>query len=147
MNESEYLETRVEDQIKWYDAKSNYNQKCYKLLRFIEIVAATSIPFLTGYVTDTKPVFRTVVGLLGLVIAIIAGVVSLLRFQENWIGYRTTCESIKHERYLFLTRTEPYNADEPFPLLVQRIESMISKENTTWAKYILPQKKEARNAK
>ncbi len=145
MDEAEYLKTRVDGQIDYYDKKSQYHQKWYKGLRIVEIVAAASIPFLVGYITDTEPLFRTVVGLLGLSIAVITAVVSLCQFHENWVEYRTTCESLKHEKFLFLTRTEPYNVDTPFPLLVQRVESMISKENTTWSQYIRPQKKEAKH--
>jgi len=145
MDEAEYLKTRVDGQIGWYDKMSQYHQKWYKGLRIIEIVAAASIPFLVGYITDTEHLFRTVVGLLGLTIAVITAVVSLCQFQENWVEYRTTCESLKHEKFLFLTGTEPYNVDTPFPLLVQRVESMISKENTTWSQYIRPQKKEAKH--
>lgn len=84
-------------------------------------------------------------GILGLAIAVITAVVSLCQFQENWVEYRTTCESLKHEKFLFLTKTEPYNVDTPFPLLVQHIESMISKENTTWSQCIRPQKKEVKH--
>ncbi|HFC76762.1 MAG TPA: DUF4231 domain-containing protein, partial [Candidatus Moranbacteria bacterium] len=51
-------------------------------------------------------------------------------------------ESLKHEKYLFLTKSEPYDIDEPFKLLVQRVESLISKENTNWSNYMKkPQKK------
>lgn len=145
MDESEYLKTRVDGQIGWYDKKSCYHQKWYKGLRIVEIVAAASIPFLVGYITDTELFFRIIVGLLGLAIAVITAVVSLCQFQENWVEYRTTCESLKHEKFLFLTKTEPYNVDTPFPLLVQRVESMISKENTMWSQYIRPQKKEVKH--
>lgn len=143
MEEPEYLKTRVDGQIDWYNKKSQYNQRWYKSLRIVEIVAATSIPFLVGYITDTEPFFRTVVGFLGLAVAVVTAVVSLCQFHENWVEYRTTCESLKHEKFLFVTKTEPYNVDTPFPLLVQRVESMISRENTTWTHYIRPQKKEA----
>ncbi len=145
MNEAEFLKTRVDDQISWYDMKSHYHQKWYRGLRVVEIVAAASIPFLAGYISDAAPLFRTFVGLLGLAVAVITGVVSLCQFQENWVQYRTTCESLKHEKFLFLTKTEPYNVDTPFPLLVQRVEAMISKENTTWSQYIRPQTKEAKH--
>ena len=145
MDEAEYLKTRVDGQIGWYNNKSRYHQKWYKGLRIVEIVAAASIPFLVGYITDTELLFRTVVGFLGLAIAVITAVVSLCQFQENWVEYRTTCESLKHEKFLFVTKTEPYNVDTPFPLLVQRVESTISKENKTWSQYIRPQKKEAKH--
>lgn len=139
MDETDYLKTRVDDQINWYDVKSRHSQLWYKALRIVEIVAAASIPFLTGYVTDATPYFRTAVGLLGVLVAIIVAVIGLFQFQESWVEYRSTCESLKHEKFLFITRTEPYNVDAPFPLLVQRVESMISKENTTWSQYTQPQ--------
>jgi hypothetical protein len=34
------------------------------------------------------------------------------------------------------TSAEPYKVDDPFGLFVQRVESLISKENTTWSQYI-----------
>jgi hypothetical protein len=75
-------------------------------------------------------------GILGAAVVIIASFVSLNQYQENWIQYRATCETLRHEKYLFLTHTEPYNSDNPFPLFVQRIESLISKENTAWSQYM-----------
>ena len=136
MNQDEYIKNRLDDQIRWYDGKSQWNQKKYKQLRVFEFVAAASIPFLTGYMTVNAPFISFTVGLLGLIIAAITGVVTLYKFQENWVEYRTTCESLKHEKHLFLTKVEPYDGDEPFPLFVQRVESLISKENTNWTQYM-----------
>jgi len=72
----------------------------------------------------------------GAIIAIVSGVLGLYKFQENWLEFRTTAESLKHEKYLYLTNSEPYNADEPLNLLVSRVETLISKENTNWAQYM-----------
>jgi len=95
--------------------------------------------------SDKTPAIQVVVGFLGFIIAIIAGVVALYEFQENWVEYRTTCESLRHEKYLFLTQTEPYNVDNPFPLFVQRVESLVSTENTKWSQLIRAPKKERKN--
>lgn len=135
MNEKDYLEQRLDDQIAWYDRKSWSNQTMHKRLRLLEVVAAATIPLLSGYV-QTRPIFQALVGLLGLVVAVIAGIISLYQFQENWIAYRATCESLKHEKFLYLTRTDPYNVSEPLPLLVQRVEGLISKEHTNWTQYV-----------
>lgn len=142
MDEAEYIKTRVDGQIEWYDKKSQYHKTWYTWLRIIEIIAAALIPFLVGYIACGDILFRTVVGLLGVVVAVITAIVSLCQFQENWVEYRTTCESLRHEKYLFETKTEPYDVDSPFSLFVQRVESLISKENSTWSQYIRPQKKE-----
>jgi uncharacterized protein DUF4231 len=104
-------------------------------LRIVEIVAAASIPLLAGYADTVAPI-KLVVGGLGLLVAVIAGVLGLYQFQELWTGYRTTCEALKQEKYLFLTKTQPYDQHEPFPLFVQRIENVISKEHANWAQYM-----------
>jgi len=144
-SQEEYLKVRVDDQISWYDKKSQSNQKWYKWLRVIEIVAATSIPFVAGYMEEGIVWAKVIVGVLGLIVAIITAVVGLYNFQEHWVEYRTTCESLKHEKYLFLTTTEPYNIDDPFTLFVKRIESLISTENTKWSQHVRTQKKEKKD--
>ena len=104
LNQDDYIKDRVDGQIEWYDRKSGMNQRWFRWLRIVEIIAAASIPLLVGY-ADSIPEFKVVVGILGLLIAVIAGVLGLYQFQENWNGYRTTCEALKQEKYLFLTKT------------------------------------------
>lgn len=134
MNEDEYISSRVDDQIGWYDRKSKTAQRWFKGLRAIEVVSAAAIPLIAGFAVDPFPV-TLVVGVLGALIAVISSLVSLNQFQENWTEYRTTCESLKHEKFLFLTKAEPYHEDEKFRLFVQRVESLISKENSAWSQY------------
>jgi hypothetical protein len=133
MDEGAYLEERLEDQIGWYDRKSQRNQKTFKYLRIAEIVAAGSIPFLVGYVHAAESKMKFVVGLLGVAVAVIAGIISLCKFQEHWIEYRTTCETLKHHKYLYLTKSAPYDEERAFHVLVENVESLISKENSNWS--------------
>lgn len=133
--EAEYFEQRLDDQINWYDKKSSSNQKWYKRLRLAEIVFASTIPLLAGY-TQTKGYETQVglaIGIIGLIVAVLAGVMSLYRFQENWNEYRANAEALKQEKYLYLARVEPYNCDQPFELLVQRVEALLKSETTGWA--------------
>jgi len=139
MNQNEYTEKRLDPQIRWYDKKAQSNKHCYKGLRILEIIIAAFIPFLTGYMTGPA-LLKFTIGSLGLLIVIITGIVSLCKLQENWIEFRTTYESLTHEKYLFETKTEPYNTEDPFLLLVQRVETLISKENTNWARYVTAKK-------
>lgn len=132
MDEQEYLASRLDDQIAWYDRKSQAAQKGYQRLRAFEIVGAAIVPFLAAYAAESGAV-RAALGILGVLLAAGAGLLSLHQYQERWLEYRTTCESLRHEKYLFMTRTDPYDRAEPFKLLVQRVESLISKENSAWA--------------
>ncbi len=67
---------------------------------------------------------------------VIAAIISLNQLQENGVKYQTTCEALKHEKFLYLTRAEPYQAEAPFPLFAQRVESLISKENSDWSQCV-----------
>ncbi len=119
---------RLEDQIVWYDRKSIFHQRWYKTLKFIEIATAAVIPLAAGlgwsvYVTGT----------LGVLVVILEGLQSLNQFHHNWITYRSTCEELKHEKYLWLAKAGDYaNTEHPDMLLAERIESLISREHTRW---------------
>jgi hypothetical protein len=52
----EYIEQRLNDQIGWYDRKSVTNQRWFRRLRFAEIVAAATIPFLSGFAGNSLPI-------------------------------------------------------------------------------------------
>jgi len=142
MDEDKYIKERLDDQIDWYSNKSKRSQNWFKTLRVVEIIAAATIPFLAGYVTDSAPELKIVIGLLGVVIAFVAGIISLNKFQEIWIEYRTTSETLKHHKYLFLTKSAPYDKDDSFQTLVQTVEALISKENSNWNNYIKQTEKE-----
>ena len=134
MNQDEYIKNRVDDQIEWYNKKSSLNQSWFRRLRIIEIVAAALIPLLAAYAD--WDLLKIVVAALGLVIAVIAGILGLFQFQENWTSCRSTCESLKQEKFLFLTRTGSYDQKEPFPLFVQRVEGLMAKEHSAWAQSV-----------
>jgi len=136
MNEEAYIKERLDDQIDWYSQKSKRGQNWFKSLRAIEIIAAASIPLLAGYATDAKPELIVIIGLLGVIIAFVAGFISLNKFQEIWIEYRTTSETLKHHKYLFLTKSSPYDTEDAFHALVHTVEALISKENSDWNNYI-----------
>ena len=145
MNEEEYLDKRLEDQINWYSRKSQFNQRWHKRLRLIEIVLASIIPFLAG-MKNNIPYSEWIIGGLGVIIAGTAAAISLYKLQENWIQYRTTAETLKHEKFLYLTKTTPYTSENSFTQLVQRVESLISKENYQWDMYAKKQEKLTSNA-
>lgn len=140
MTPEEYIEKRLDDQIGWYGRESRNAQKIFKRLRLAEIAAAALIPFLSGVLISDPKLFLTgnvIIGLLGITVAMIAGFLSLGRHQEHWIEYRAVCEGLKREKFLFETKVDPYASTDAFPLLVQRVEALVSKENTHWAHYML----------
>lgn len=136
----EYFQKRLDEQINWYDKKSINAQKTYKTYQTIEIVSAALIPLLSGYVADHY-LIPFAISFLGAIILICASLSRLGKHHENWLKYRETCELLKHEKYLFLTSTSPYE-EQPFQLLTERVESIISSENINWSQLATNDKKE-----
>lgn len=136
MDQQQYMVQRVEDQISWYDKKSRWNQKWYKRLRMLEITVAVLIPLFAGLLSISNIYTKLLIGISGVIVAVVASTLNLYKFQENWIEYRATTEMLRHEKYLYLTHSGPDAEKVSFSTFVERIESLISKENTNWAQYI-----------
>jgi hypothetical protein len=131
MNEEEYLKQRLEEQIRWYSTNSAANKNRYQFLKTAEIIISVIIPFLTGYLKENEAL-KYLIGILGCLVAIIAGLLVLYKYQEKWIEYRSTEESLKHEKYMYLSGSGPYKTDASLANLVERVEYLISKENSNW---------------
>ena len=121
---------RLEDQIAWYDRKSLFNQRTFKRIKTIEIVGAAVIPWLAAF---NLPRVGWVTGGLGVLITVLEGLLHLNQYQQNWTAYRSTCEALTHEKYLYLGNASPYaNLADPRALLAERIEMLVSQEHAKW---------------
>jgi hypothetical protein len=119
---------RLEDQIDWYDRKSGDAQRWFKRLKLVELVGAGAVP-----VTVAVGAPGWTAAVLGSVIVVLAGAQQLYQHQEHWITYRSTCEALRHERYLYLASAGPYaSASNPHALLAERIEGLVSQEHAKW---------------
>ena len=122
---------RLENQIDWYDRKSRSARRMYKRIKIIEILSAAAIPFLAAL---TFPHDKLVTAGLGVLITVLEGLLHLNQYQQNWTTYRSTCEALKHEKYVYLASAGPYaNASAAHALLAERIESTVSQEHAQWS--------------
>jgi hypothetical protein len=128
---------RLKDQIGWYDRRSRSNQSWYKILKITVVAIAALIPLLSGLQLPFPSfggVPAWVLGALGAAIAVIEGIQQINQYHANWISYRSTCEALKHEKYLYLANAGPYAGTVgPHRLLAERVESLVSQEHAKWA--------------
>jgi hypothetical protein len=126
---------RLEDQIGWYDRKSQTAQRRYKILKLAQVIIAGLIPLLAVFPIP-EPQSKWVTAILGLLVLIIEAVQQLNQDQQNWLAYRSTCEALKHEKYLHLASAGPYadaeSNERRLALLADRIEGLISQEHAKW---------------
>lgn len=122
---------RLKDSLDWYCANSSRNKSWYQNLRFITILSAAMIPFLS---TNAQiPVGHQISAVLGVLIAVMEGVQQLKQFHENWVSYRATEEALKREQYLYLAKAGSYRGlDASAQLLAERVEALVSSEETKW---------------
>jgi hypothetical protein len=131
MNQHEYLDKRVSDQINWMEMKSKKAQQRYKGLKLTEIIAAALIPTVAG-IPPLHPYLPVITGCLGFLIVVINGLQQLQRYHENWLAYRSSSEALKRERILFEAGTSPYKGDEAYEKFVQNFEALLADENKIW---------------
>lgn len=119
---------RLEQQIRWYDTKSQSAQHYYKWAKILEFSFAGLIPFLAS-------TSSCITAALGILIIVLEGLQHVNQWSHNWITYRSTCEALRHEKYLYIGRSVVYagmSDEEAKKVLVERVESLISTEHAKW---------------
>ncbi|MCL0075714.1 DUF4231 domain-containing protein [Dehalococcoidia bacterium] len=146
MNKEEfhkYLKSRYKDQIAWYGRKSVWNRRAYQIFQWTAIILSASTPVLIVIGEGWVKWLAVVVAAL---VAISTAALKTFKYQENWISYRTTAETLKKQIHFYEASIQGYeNVEDKEALFVERVESLISRENTLWL--ITHEKKEHPNRK
>jgi hypothetical protein len=67
------------------------------------------------------------------IVAILTTGIKTFKFQENWINYRTTCETLKKEIHFYSAGIDDYaSVEDKETKFIERVEALISRENTLW---------------
>lgn len=127
----DYLKKRYEPEIKWYDEKS----KSHKYLASILQISIITFSALTPVFAALELKILTII--FSSLAAILVGTLKYFKFEELWQNYRTTCETMKKEKVMYEARVNIYEfSKEPEKLFIERLESLISKENTAWIQLV-----------
>jgi hypothetical protein len=122
-----YKAERYEAEIECYSEKSRLNKRMYYFLQSAIIVLAAVTPILAVLSLRWPTTISSAL------IAIAAGLVKFMKFEENWVNYRTICETLKKEIHLMEAGLSDYaEAADRQQLFVERVESLISREHTLW---------------
>lgn len=123
---------RLQNQLDWYDRKSQHCQRWYKRLKIAQVALAVLIPTTTLLPGDAPKWASSIAGCL---IAVLEAIQQINQYSTLWVTYRSTAERLKHEKYLFLSAAGPYKGlPEPDRLvaLAERIEEHVSAEHANW---------------
>lgn len=122
---------RLDDQIAWLDRKSSEQQRRYRRLKVVSIGAAALVPLVTSI-----DGYAFVAGALGVVVVIVEGLLHVNQHHEHWLRYRSSCESLRHEKYLYLARAGRYEGQSDGQALRQlavHVELLLAREGEQWA--------------
>ena len=132
MNIENYINERIDSQIRWYSVKSAKNKRDYFVLITSQIVLAAILPVITNLEFKSEIISKNLlISLIGVAIVIITGVLSISKSQEKWVNYRKTSERLKQEKYKFLSSSLDYQEDN-FQEFVRMIEDILTGEVSSW---------------
>ena len=127
-----YLKERYECQVKWYDKRSSRNKRYSHGFQWTAIIISASVPVLVTLMPSSQWITIITI-ILSIVLAIATASLKAFKFEENWISYRTVAETLKKEKYYYdAGSTEYATTEDKKRLFVERVEALISSENTLW---------------
>ncbi len=126
----DYIAKRYEDQVGWYDKKAGWNRWWYSRIQWTMIVFSAVTPVLLSARHELP---QTVAVFTSLGVAILAAGLKAFRFEELWFNYRSTCEALRTQFYLFRAGLGDFsNPETREARFVETVEAMLSRENTLW---------------
>jgi hypothetical protein len=133
MNKSDfenYVKTRYQQELEWYDRHANVDRMLYQVLQWTAIVLSALTPVLI--LIGEGPSEWLAVGI-AVIVGITTAALKTFKYQENWINYRTTHETLKKEIHFYEAGIQGYDAvKDREAMFVERSEAIISRENTLW---------------
>jgi hypothetical protein len=124
---------RLESQRTYYSSRAGSFQTTYKQIKLALIAISSAIPLMA--LAGDHAIWKYIVALGGVAIAVMEGTLLLNQFGPLWIKYRAIAESLKRERWLLLSRAGDYKGlsdDDAMRLLAERVEVLLEVEHREW---------------
>jgi hypothetical protein len=126
-DDSDLVWRRLIEQQRWYSAESSAAQRAYKRVKLLQIVVGAAVPV----AALIAPQVATAV--IAAIVVVAESLQQLFRWHTDWLLYRSTSEALKHEQFQYLARIGPYRGDDRHTVLAERIEALLSSEQSRWA--------------
>ena len=132
----DYVKERYEDQVEWYSKSATKNKKWYRRYQVVIAVlsAVVTVTVAFGMNDDGGSGWHIASLIASAAVTLLVTLQKTLRFHDNWVEYRTTAEDLKKERHYYDFLCGDYaTAESPDKLFVERVEELISQQNTQWS--------------
>jgi len=132
IDSKEFIETRLENQLKYFDDAALKNQKAYRKLKKTSIFCNVLTTMTIALAFTVPEEFKIYMGILSLILStIVLATYQWEEFQNHgakWEKFRLVAEQLKAEKIFHETKTGRYkelSEDEAFSTLVEVVESVI----------------------
>jgi len=132
----DYVKERYENQLEWYSKSATKNKKWYRRYQvgIAVLSAVVTVTVAIGMNDNADAVWHIASLITSASVTVLVTLQKTLRFHDNWVEYRTTAEDLKKERYYHDFLCGDYaTAESPDTLFVERVEGLISQQNTQWS--------------
>ena len=126
--EDRALPGSVVERMRFYATQMRRQRVTNYALEGSAVVIAAAIPAAAAL---GAPVALT--GVLGAIVAILAGLRQLARPGENWIRTSGAMVAIQREAVLWSAGADPYAGPDADVVLVRRVEDLVGQETSGWA--------------
>ena len=139
MNIDNYITERVDKQQEWFSNKSRMNKRYYNFITGPTVVLSILVPCVIS--------FNGIIGkILSILCSILIALGASFKFNDKWSIYRLTSESLKRDKFLFLTKAGNYRYnDDAEPVFVESIEQIIYNSNDNWKRVLKSPNKISKN--
>ena len=127
----DYIETRLEPQMKYYSNKCASLQKEYYRLSIVSIVVNAIIPIFT-IATDSCFFVKYIIAGLSAVATITSSILLLRKTKDTWVEYRSTYEQLKREKIMFETGVGDYLSQDKERFIIN-CENIMHNEHSVWS--------------
>ena len=94
------------------------------------MVSSTAVPLLTTFGIADGRLLASITAS----VALAETMQHMNQYQMNWLLYRSTCEALKREKFMYLSSVGAYGtANGKDALLAERVEELVSQEHARWA--------------
>ncbi len=143
MENYDYIDNRLKNQIEYYRKTSKACQRKYKIISILNIILSAIIPSIS-LMTDLNNYVKYVVAIIGSTSAICTSIIYFCKYKERWLQSRITLELIKSELAKYNTHTCQYrnlNFEDCYNLLVENCEQYLCQEHSEWENVMLQENK------
>ena len=130
--ENEYLLKRFEQSVLWYAKKANHCKNWYYFLSVVGIILPLSIPLLNLF---EHSAITLVITLVSVFTSFVTALLSLMKFHDKWINYRSVAETLQTELTLYISKCGDYSDDssqQRDQLFAERIENHMGSAHVKW---------------